>query len=126
MLSVYKILIIVLETVTDFIPRISLEPSQHIVGQQQAIVCTVISIPGVDLNNSLVFTWMVPDGVNINDERLKIMPTIINGNNHTSILQFDYLMESDVGTYKCNVTLNQSTSTLLVNLRDLLSKFILS
>ena len=115
-----------LETVTDFIPRISLEPARHSVGEQQAIVCTVISIPVVDLNNSLMFTWIAPDGVNINDERLTIMPTVINGSNHTSILQFDYLMESDVGTYKCDITSNKSSFTPLVYLRDLYSKYILS
>ena len=122
----YKVLIIVLETVTDFIPSISLEPAMHTVGQQQAVVCSANLIPGEDVNNSLVFTWMAPDGVSINDERLIIMPTVINGSNHTSILQFDYLMENDVGTYKCDIASSQSTFTLLVNLRDLLSKCMIT
>ena len=107
----------------DFIPSISLEPVMHTVGQQQAIACTANLIPGEEVNNSLVFTWMAPDGVNINDERITIMPTAVNGNNHTSILQFDYLMESDVGAYKCDITSNQSSIPQFVELQDLISKY---
>ena len=101
-----------------------MEPATpHTVGRQQAIACTATLIPGeFDANNSLVFIWMAPDGVNINDERLTLMPTVINGSNHTSILQFDFLMESDVGTYKCDITSNKSSIQQTVELEDLLSK----
>ena len=94
----------------------------HSVGQQQAIACTATLLPGEDANNSLVFTWTAPDGVNINDERVTIMPTAANGNNYTSVLQFDYLTESDVGVYKCDITSNRSSILQFVDLQDLLSK----
>ena len=119
--NVYKYNKIYLTDV-DFIPSISLEPVMHTVGQQQAIACTATLLPGEDVNNSLVFTWIAPDGVNINDERITIMATAVNGNNHTSVLQFDYLMESDVGAYKCDITSSRSSIPQFVELQDLLSK----
>jgi len=94
----------------------------HTIGQQQIIACTATLIPGEDVNNSLVFTWLAPDGVSINDERVTIMPTVVNGTNHTSILYFDYLMESDVGAYQCDITSNRSSIPQSVELGDLLSK----
>jgi len=109
------------EILTDFIPSISLEPTVHTVGQQQTIVCTATLISEEVSNNSLIFTWVTPDAVDINDDRFTILPTVINGN-HTSILQFDYLMESDVGTYKCVIISNQNTYSIPVEVQDLISK----
>ena len=94
----------------------------HTVGQQQAIACIATLIPGEDVNNSLVFTWVAPDGVNINDGRVTIMSTVVNGTNHTSILYFDYLMESDVGPYFCDITSNKSSIPQSVELENLLSE----
>jgi len=113
---------LIYEIFTDFIPSISLEPTVHTVGQQQTIVCVATLIPEEMSNNSLTFTWVIPDAVDINDGRFTILPTIINGNNHTSIFQFDYLMESDVGTYKCIIISNQSTYSLSVVVQDLISE----
>ena len=48
------------------------------------------------------------------------MPTIVNGSDYTSVLHFDYLTESDVGSYKCNITSNQNTFTLSLDLQDLI------
>ena len=70
----------------------------------------------------MLITWVGPDGVNISDERFNIMPTTNNGSNFTSILQFDYLAESDVGTYNCNIVSNRSTFTFPVVLQDFRSK----
>ena len=94
----------------------------QVVGQQQAIACTATLLPGEDVNNSLVFTWTAPVGVNINDERVNIVPTAVNENNHTSILEFDYLMENDVGVYKCVITSNRSSIPQFVDLQNLTSK----
>ena len=105
-------------------PSILLEPAVHSVGQGQAIVCTASLIPGEDVNNSLVFTWVLPDGVNTSDDRTSIMPTIVNGSDHTSILQFDYLMESDVGTYTCDIMSNKSSIPQSVVLQHFISKLL--
>ena len=118
----YNLCTIVLETITDFVPSISLEPAMHTVGQQQAIICTAILVPGEDVNNSVLVTWVAPDSVNISDERVTIMPTAINGSNYTSVLHFDYLMETDAGIYICEIVSNRSTFTLPVDLQDLSSK----
>ena len=107
--------------VTDFVPSISLEPAVHTVGQRQEIICTAILIPGEDVNNSVLLTWVTPDGVNVSDERSRVtvMSTVVNGSNYTSVLRFDYLMETDVGIYKCEIISNQSMITLPVDLQDL-------
>ena len=99
-----------------------MEPAVHTVGQQQAIICTATLIPGEDVNNSVLLTWVAPDGVNISDERVTIISTVINGSNYTSVLRFDYLMETDVGTYRCEIISNRSTFTLPVDLQDLRGK----
>ena len=100
-----------------------MEPRIHTVGQQQAIVCTAALIPEetFDSSESVMFSWVTPDGVDINDDRVTILPTTINGNNYTSILQFDYLMESDVGNYTCDIISNISTIPQSVELKDLIS-----
>ena len=118
----YNLRTIILEIITDFVPSISLEPAMHTVGRQQAIICTAILVPGEDVNNSVLVTWVVPDSVNISDERVTIMPTAINGSNYTSVLHFDYLMETDAGMYICEIVSNRSTFTLSVDLQDLSSK----
>ena len=97
-----------------------MEPAVHTIGQQQDIICTANLIPGENVNNSILLTWVVPDHIDINDERVTVMPTIVNGSDYTSVLRFDYLMETDVGSYKCNITSNQNTFTLSVDLQDLI------
>ena len=107
---------------TDFMvfPSISLKPKTPIVGQKQAIVCTATVLSTAE--QSAVFTWGTPDGVDINDKRVTILPTTVRGSNHTSVLQFKYLMESDVGTYKCDIISNNSTTSVFGELQDLYSK----
>ena len=97
-----------------------MEPEVHTVGQQQDIICTANLIPGENVNNSILLTWVAPDHVDINDERVTVMPTVINGSDYSSLLHFDYLMETDVGSYKCNITSNQNTFALSVELQDLI------
>lgn len=117
-----SIYVCTVETFTDFVPSISLEPVVHTVGQQQAIICTASLIPGEDVNNSVLLTWVAPDHVDINDERVTVTPTATNGSYYSSILYFEYLMETDVGSYKCNITSSQNTFALSVDLQDLIGK----
>ena len=105
----------------DFMPSILLEPTIQSVGQQQVIACIASLIPGEDVNNSLMFTWVPADGVNTNDDRISIIPTTVNGSDHISILHFDYLMESDVGTYRCDITSNKSSIPQYLVVQDLIS-----
>ena len=59
--------------------------------------------------NFVSINWIGPDGAAIvNDSRINITNTIV-GNNHTSILQFAYLKETDNGSYNCNVAIQNNT-----------------
>ena len=109
-------------TFTDFMISSSIlfEPEGHIVGQEQAINCTATLISTTE--HSVIFNWVTPDGINIDDERITILPTTINENNYTSVLQFEYLMESDNGTYICEIMSNNSTTSASTELQDLYGK----
>ena len=75
------------------------------VGSPQDIQCIVSTVSGVELS-SVMISWMGPGGESItNDSRVTISPTISNGNNFTSSLQFTYLMEGDEGVYTVSVTI---------------------
>ena len=93
------------------------EPEWPIIGQEQAINCTATLISNEE--HSVTFTWITPDGVDIDDERVTILPTTFNGYNQTSVLNFEYLMESDVGTYECDIMSNNSTISVSEELQDL-------
>ena len=71
------------------------------------------------------FNWIGPDGAAIvNNSRINIT-NIVVGNNHTSILQFAYLKETDNGSYNCNVAIqNNIFSTESFMLKDFKSKLI--
>ena len=107
---------------TDFMvfPSILLESTRPTVGQEQDIVCTAYLLSREDY--SAIFTWVTPDGVTTNDGRVSILPTTVDGKNHSSFLHFKYLMETDVGNYECNITINNSTTSLSVELQNLNSK----
>ena len=68
--------------------------------------------------NFVSINWIGPDGAAIlNDSRISIANTIA-GNNHTSILQFAYLKETDNGSYNCNVAIQNitfSTESFMLN-----------
>ena len=86
-------------------PNVTISPSGPIqramVGSSQVINCTAITPTLLDV----VFTWIGPSGNIIDDSRVTISQTVANGDNYTSSLQFDYLMEGDEGTYTCVVSL---------------------
>ena len=119
----FKIMIVckylLLTILTDFMvfPSILLRSARPIVGQEQDIVCTAYLVSTEEY--SAVFTWATPNDVTINDDRVIILPTTFNGTNYTSILHFEYLMETDVGNYECNITINNSTTLVSVELEDL-------
>ena len=71
-----------------------------IVGDPLIISCTAIFVLNVS------FVWIGPDGQSVTTgaNRVVIPTTTSSGNNHTSSLQFSYLMEGDEGTYTCHGT----------------------
>ena len=91
-------------------------------GSPQVINCTVSTVSGVE-SSLVMISWMGPGGGSIiSDSRVTISPTTFSGSNHTSNLQFTYLMEGDEGTYICNVMIletSRSKSMEIGPLRDI-------
>ena len=113
-------------TLTDVLvlPSILFKPKRHTVGKEQDIKCTATLVSTAE--DTVNFTWVTPDGVIIDDERVAILPTTVNENNHISVLKFEYLMESDVGTYKCDIILNNYTTSVSGKLQDIYGKYVYS
>ena len=93
---------------------------QGYIGEVYEIQCLANS---EGTNSSVVsVSWTGPNGTTItNDSRLTITPTVSNGTNHVSTLQFSYLSEGDEGSYKCYVEMdilgtNESKSYKLENI----------
>ena len=86
-------------------PTVIISPSGLIqgamVGGFQNISCTAITPTLVEV----VFNWTGPNGNIIDNSRVTISQTVVNGDNYISILQFNYLMEGDEGNYTCVVSL---------------------
>ena len=107
-------------------PTVTISPSGPIqgsvVGNPQIIQCRVTTVSGVE-SSSVVINWMGPGGDSItNNSRVAIGPTSSSGNNHTSSLQFIYLMEGDNGTYTCNVMILEVIDLTSVILEALTSE----
>ena len=116
--------IITLHTVPT--PTVTISSSGPIqgamVGSPQVINCTVSTVNGVE-SNLVIISWMGPGGGSIiSDSRVTINPTTSSGNNYTSSLGFDYLMERDEGTYTCNVMILETSASPSVELESFTSK----
>ena len=90
-------------------------------GNPYEIVQCLVKAEGV--NASIVsISWIGPNGAITNYTRLTITPTVSNGTNHISTLQFSYLSEDDDGLYECSVDIHglgtniSSQSTKLENI----------
>ena len=89
------------------------------VGSPQHIQCKVSTINGVE-SSSVLIEWMGPgEELIVNNSRIIITPTISNGNNYTSGLQFTYLMEGDEGRYTCNVRILRTNISAFIKLSNL-------
>ena len=89
-------------------------------GRPLEINCTLYT-PGVVNSSDVNISWIGPDGVITNDERITtVIPSISNSYSHTSTLQFSYLSEKDEDTsYNCTSYLlgeYQSKSFTISNL----------
>ena len=110
------------------IDMVTISPSGPIqgamVGSPQVINCTVSTVSGVE-SSSVMISWMGPGGGSIiSGSRVTTSPTTSRGNNYTSSLQFDYLMEGDEGTYTCNVMILETNRSQLVELQSLTGKLL--
>ena len=85
-------------------------------GSPQVINCTVSTVSGVE-SSSVMISWMGPGRDSImTDCRVNISMTTSSGNNYTSSLQFDYLMEGDEGIYTCSVMILETSGSESVEL----------
>ena len=92
------------------------------VGSRQTIECRVDTVPGV---TTVSINWTGPRGVTImNSSRVSISPTTSNGNVFTSNLRFEYLTETDNGTYTCNWTILENSGSMSITLQSLTSKML--
>ena len=98
--------------------RIEPRSDELTVGDEAIIDCTVSTVSGVELS-SVMIIWIGPRGVITNDSRVIVSPTTSSGNNYTSSLRFTYLMEGDIGTYTCNVTILDTSGSQSVDLSSL-------
>ena len=83
------------------------------------IYCTIYT-PNTTNSDDVTISWTGPNGVITNDGRLNITPTVSNGTNHTSTLQFSCISEDDKGLYECSTTVldyeeNKTASVDLTN-----------
>ena len=106
---------------TDFFSSISVVSTERNVGDPQDVICIVASTSGLDDADSVTTSWTGPNGVITNDDRVTINTTVDN-NTYTSILHFDYIVESDEGIYTCNVTTSDRNVSLSTSLTNLISK----
>ena len=116
-----KLVVIKFVSSTDFFSSISEVSTERNVGDPQDVICIVASTSGLDDADSVTTSWTGPNGVITNDNRLTINTTIEN-NIYTSILHFDYIVESDEGIYTCNVTTIDHNVSLSTSLTNLISK----
>ena len=105
-------------------PTVTISPPGPIqgamVGSPLVINCTVSTVSGVE-SSLVMIIWMGPGGGSImGNSRMTISPTTSSGNDYTSSLQFNYLMEGDEGTYTCNVTILETTVSQSVELESLI------
>ena len=89
------------------------------VGNSQAINCTVNTVNGVQ-SSSVMISWMGPGGAVITtNDRVTVGSVTDDGNNmYSSSLQFDYLMEGDEGNYVCNVMISGTSESQSVELQE--------
>ena len=95
-----------------------------IVGGPQEIHCTVSTVSGVE-SHLLMISWMGPGGDTItNDSRVTISPIISINNDYISTLEFTYLMEGDEGIYTCDVMILETTTSEIIEIRNLTGKLM--
>ena len=111
-------------------PNMEILPSDYIfgavVGSLQDIQCVVNTADGVKLS-SVMISWMGPEGdIFANDSRVIIGPTMSNGSNYISSLQFTYLTKEDKGSYMCKVEILKTRKSIMFEIDNIVGKIKLS
>ena len=105
-------------------------PSDYIygavVGSVQNIQCVVSTVDGVELS-SVMISWTGPGGEFFtNNSRVIIGPTMSNGSNYISSLQFSYLTKEDEGSYMCKVEILKTRKSIMFEIDNIVGKIKLS
>ena len=95
-----------------------------VVGNTQAIQCTISTVSGVTAN-SVIINWIGPSGASItNNSRIFISSLSYDSGNYStnisSSLKFIHLMEGDEGMYMCNVSILQTSASTAVEVGALI------
>ena len=107
-------------------PTVNISPPGPItgalVGDPLIIYCVANTTETLDID-LVAFRWTKFGGGTIaSNNRVTINPATSSGNNHTSSIQFAYLMEGDEGMYNCDVTILTISGSQNVELESLTSK----
>ena len=110
----------IIETTVDMYSSVE----NLIVGAPYEIQCDIYT--DQEIHPEIInITWIGPNNdTSMTDNRMKILPTISDGNIYTSILHFLYLSNEDEGLYICNVEILDNTSSASFELKEIISKFI--
>ena len=106
-------------------PRTFLRPNyfqQGVVGEPHDLVCMIV-LSSTAQSSSVNLTWNFTS----NDDRVTVIPTTITNNDsigiiYTTVIQFDYLMETDEENYTCTLAIDGDSVESTFNL-ETTSKF---
>ena len=105
---------------TDHYSSISADPSIGTVGNPQDVICLLATTSGLN-PSSVTSIWTGPNGIFTDDDRVTINATG-DSNTYITTLHLSYLLESDEGIYRCNVTTESHNISLSTSLTNFLSK----
>ena len=114
----------------DTFLNISLQPSgfsQNIVGQQQDIICSIVtSIPAIVDPNNIELGWLYEEEIITADNRVIINSSDDYSNQSTLVtnIHFDPLSEDDEGEYFCYAIINGSFVVEFIYLHNFTSMLL--
>ena len=99
-------------------PRIFLRPNylqQGVIGEPHDLVCMIV-LSSIAQSISVNLKWNFTS----NDDRVTVIPTTITDDSigivYTTVIQFDYLLEGDEGSYTCTSEIDGDSSKSTLNL----------
>ena len=103
---------------------VGIQPVTNVLASDPLEIYCAIDTADISNSDDVTVSWTGPNGAITNDGRLTIIPTVSNGTNHISTLQFTYLSEDDKGLYECSSTIlgYEENKTAPVELTNLTSE----
>ena len=103
-------------------PRTFLRPNylqQGVVGEPHDLVCMIV-LSSIAQSSSVNLTWNFTS----NDDRVTVIPTTITTDDsigiiYTTVIQFDYLMETNEENYTCTLTIDGDSVESTFNLETI-------